>query len=155
MATSQKREDRDLSSCGAADLHKYRYVTSEEKTVHLELEKNPQQHPPKKSKFFKKLIIKTITAVKSTSGSAFQKTPHLNNLREHPIGKVFGEFDNLKHPKSTIILHYRKGINMYQLDTLTILSTCCVREVKVMFIKTMTKFPSFNRQLSDYWPLEY
>lgn len=94
--------------------------------------------------------------MKSTSGSAFQKIPCLNNLREHPIGKVFAELDNLKHPKSVIILHYRKGMNMYQLDVLTVLPTCCVREeVKVMFIKTVTKFPSFNRQLSDYWPLEY
>lgn len=47
-------------------------------------------------------------------------------------------------------------MNMYQLDALTFLPTSCVKEeVKVMFIKTMTKFPSFNRQLSDYWPLEY
>lgn len=39
-------------------------------------------------------------------------------------------------------------MNMYQLDVLTVLSTCYVRqEIKVMFIKTMIKFPSLNSQL--------
>lgn len=45
---------------------------------------------------------------------------------------------------------------MYQLNVLTVLSICCVRqEIKMMFIKAMIKFPSLNSQLSDYWPLEY
>lgn len=42
-------------------------------------------------------------------------------------------------------------MNIYQLEVLTVLSTCCIREeIKVMFIKTMIKFPSLNSQLSDY-----
>lgn len=86
----------------------------------------------------------------------FRKMPYLTTSEIILLAKYLLNFDRVKHQKIAVILHFRKGVNMYELDALTVLSTCCTREeIKEMFIKTMIKFPSLNRQLSDYWPLEY